>query len=64
MIHHLSISAENPVKVAQVLGELWHGQVAPFFPYSGSYVVFKLDDSGTLIEIYPKGYRTFSRYWR
>ena len=25
------------------------------FPYSGSYVVFKLDDSGTLIEIYPLG---------
>jgi hypothetical protein len=59
MIHHLSISAENPVKVAQVLGELWHGQVAPFFPYSDSYVVFKLDDSGTLIEVYPLGTELF-----
>ncbi|HAX80223.1 MAG TPA: hypothetical protein DCY88_31395 [Cyanobacteria bacterium UBA11372] len=55
MIHHISIPAENPVKVAHVLSELWNGQFAPFYPYSGSYVVFKLDDSGTLIEIYPLG---------
>ncbi len=55
MIHHISIPAENPVKVAHVLSELWNGKVAPFYPYSGSYVVFKLDDRGTLIEIYPLG---------
>lgn len=59
MIHHISIPAENPFKVAQVLSELWNGQVAPFYPYTSSYVVFKLDDRGTLIEIYPLGTELF-----
>jgi hypothetical protein len=55
MIHHISIPAENPLQVAQVLSELWQGQVAPFAPNPGSYVVLKLDDTGTLIEVYPLG---------
>ncbi|MBD2204628.1 hypothetical protein H6G33_07440 [Calothrix sp. FACHB-1219] len=55
MIHHISIPAENPLKVAQVLSELWQGQVARFVANPGSYVVFKLDQLGTLIEVYPSG---------
>ncbi|WP_017654753.1 hypothetical protein [Fortiea contorta] len=55
MIHHFSIPAANPSHVAQVLSELWRGQVAPFPAHSGSYVVFQLDDAGTLIEVYPIG---------
>ena len=30
MLHHLSISAENPEKVAQVLAEIMGGIVVPF----------------------------------
>ena len=55
MIHHISIPANDPLHVAQVLSELWKGQVAPFPAHSGSYVVFTLDSSGTLIEVYPLG---------
>lgn len=55
MIHHISIPAENPQQVAQVLSEIWHGQVAPFPAYADSYVVFNLDHAGTLIEVYPLG---------
>jgi hypothetical protein len=55
MIHHISIPAENPLQVAQVLSELWQGEVAPFAPNPGSYVVFQLDEQGTLIEVYPRG---------
>lgn len=55
MIHHLSIPAKNPLRVAEVLAELWSGQVAPFPPHPGSYMVLALDDRGTMIEIYPVG---------
>ncbi len=53
MIHHISISAQNPQHVAQVLAEIWNGQVVPFFPHPGSFMVFPLDEYGTGIEIYP-----------
>lgn len=55
MIHHVSISAENPLHVAQVLAEVWQGQVAPFPPHPGSYLVMQLDQYGTMIEVYPSG---------
>lgn len=53
MIHHISMAAENPLHVAQVLAEIFQGQVAPFPPHPGSYMVLSLDDQGTMIEIYP-----------
>lgn len=53
MIHHLSISAENPQHVAEVLAEILNGQAAPFFPHPGSYMAFSLDEHGTGIEVYP-----------
>jgi hypothetical protein len=53
MIHHISISVENPQHVAQVLAEVLHGQAYPFFPHPGSYMVFPLDEYGTGIEVYP-----------
>ncbi|MBD2102257.1 hypothetical protein [Leptolyngbya sp. FACHB-261] len=55
MIHHLSISAGNPLQVAQVLAEILQGQVAPFPPHPGSYLVAACDEYGTMIEIYPMG---------
>lgn len=32
MIHHISISVENPHHVAQVLAEVMNGEAVPFFP--------------------------------
>ena len=55
MIHHISIAAENPQHVAEVLAELWQGQMAPFPPHPGSYMVLALDEHGTMIEVYPAG---------
>jgi hypothetical protein len=53
MIHHFSISAQNPQNVAQVLAEVMNGKAVPFYPHPGSYVVFHLDEYGTAIEVYP-----------
>lgn len=53
MIHHISISVQNPQHVAQVLAEVLNGQAYPFFPHPGSYMVFPLDEHGTGIEVYP-----------
>jgi hypothetical protein len=53
MIHHISISVQNPLNVAQVLAEVLNGQAFPFFPHPGSYMVFPLDKHGTGIEVYP-----------
>lgn len=56
MIHHVSIPAENPRRVADVLSELWSGQAFPFPPSPESYVVFPHDNNqGTCIEVYPLG---------
>ncbi len=53
MIHHISISAQNPQHVAQVLAEVLNGQAFPFPPNPGSYMVFAFDEYGTGIEVYP-----------
>ncbi|MEI2579540.1 hypothetical protein [Scytonema sp. PRP1] len=55
MIHHISISASNPLHVAEVLAELLDGCAAPFPPHPGSYMALALDEHGTLIEVYPAG---------
>jgi hypothetical protein len=55
MIHHISISAQNPRHVATVLAELFRGSVMPFPPLEGAYVVVAKDQVGTLIEVYPIG---------
>jgi hypothetical protein len=53
MIHHISISAQNPQHVAQVLAEILKGQVVPFPPVSGSYMTVAMDEFGTAIEVLP-----------
>lgn len=53
MIHHISIPAENPQHVAQVLAQLIHGQFVPFPSHPGSYVAVAGDEHGTMIEVYP-----------
>ncbi len=55
MLHHISIAANHPQQVAEVLAEIFKGQVAPFPFNPGSYVALAGDEFGTLIEIYPLG---------
>lgn len=56
MIHHLSISAENPQHTAQVLAEILHGKSAPDpFNPDGCYIAIPFDEHGTAIEVYPLG---------
>jgi hypothetical protein len=53
MIHHLSISANNPPHVAKVLAEIFKGKTSVFPPNHHSYMVLAGDEYGTLVEIYP-----------
>lgn len=55
MIHHISFPAKNPLKVAEVLAELFQGYCAPFPSHPGSYVALAADECGTVIEVYPFG---------
>ncbi len=53
MINHISIAAENPEKVAQVIAELWNGMVIPFPPAPGSFMALANDGKGSGVEITP-----------
>jgi hypothetical protein len=56
MLFHVSIEADDPRRVAEVVAELWGGAAAPFPPVTpGSWVALSGDDRGTLIEFYPRG---------
>lgn len=56
MIFHLSIEADDPKHVAEVIAELWRGKAAPFPPVAeGSWMAMALDDRNTTVEIYPRG---------
>jgi hypothetical protein len=53
MIFHASIPADDPERVARVLGELWQREYFPFV-LEGTYVVFANDDRGTQLEVAPR----------
>ena len=53
MIHHISISAADPRRAAEVLAELWRGTALPSPPSEGSYIVVPGDSYGTVIEVFP-----------
>ena len=56
MIFHVSIDADDPRHVAEVLAELWGGRAVPFPPVlKGSWVALAGDDRNTTVEIYPRG---------
>ncbi|OUL28887.1 hypothetical protein [Nostoc sp. 106C] len=55
MIHHISIAAQNPLRVASVLAEICHGKLFDFPNPGGSYAVVVFDDYGTGIEVFPLG---------
>lgn len=60
MLFHLSIAAEDPKHVADVIAELWGGESFPFPPVSqGSWIAMAGDDRSTTIEVYP--FRTVLR---
>ncbi|MFM1989435.1 MAG: hypothetical protein RJA99_2392 [Pseudomonadota bacterium] len=53
MIHHLSIPARDPARVAAVLAELLGGPVTGFGPWPGGFIAWAGDEVGTAIEVYP-----------
>ena len=56
MIHHISLPAKEPLRVAKVIAELFNSNYcAPFPSHPGSYVAFAGDEYGTLVEVYPLG---------
>ena len=55
MIHHLSIPVANPRHVADVLVEIFDGELTEFGPYKNSYIAWAGDDHGTAIEVFPAG---------
>lgn len=63
MLHHLSVSVKNPQHVASVLAEVFQGQVIPFPPNPGSYIVLAADEFGTAIELYPLGSELIPDAW-
>jgi hypothetical protein len=55
LIHHLSVSARDPERVAKVLADIMGGISRPFPANYGSFAAFQQDDHGTLIEVHPDG---------
>lgn len=55
MIHHLSLPARDPRHVAEVLVELFGGELTRFGPYPGSWIAWAADEWGTAVEVYPVG---------
>jgi hypothetical protein len=53
MIHHVSIAAREPQRVAEVLAELMNGKCFPFGPLDGAFMAASGDTNGTMIEVYP-----------
>jgi len=58
MIHHVSIPARDPRRVADALRELLNGRIYPFPPHwcRDAYQVVSGDAHGTVLEVYPEGY--------
>ncbi|HEY3920188.1 MAG TPA: hypothetical protein VGL83_20525 [Stellaceae bacterium] len=55
MIHHASLPARDPRRVATVLAELLGGRAYRFPLLEGAFQVVSGDADGTMIEIYPAG---------
>jgi hypothetical protein len=54
MIHHISIDAHNPLRVASALAEILNGKVYKFL-IPGGYLVMPYDHNGTHIVVLKKG---------
>jgi hypothetical protein len=54
MLFHVSISADNPERVARVIAELWKGEA---FPWGrGWWMAMAGDNRNTAVEVYPRGF--------
>jgi hypothetical protein len=52
----MSIAADDPRHVAEVIASLWNGTARPFPPVAqGSWIAHAGDERGTAIEVYPFG---------
>lgn len=54
MIHHISLDARNPLRVASVLAEILHGKVYKFL-IPGSYIAMPFDNYGTHFVVFKAG---------
>jgi hypothetical protein len=54
IIHHVSIPAREPQRVAGVVTELMGGKHHPFGPLEGAFMAASGDAHGTMIEVYPE----------
>jgi hypothetical protein len=54
MIHHISLDARDPLRVAGVLAEIWKGKVYKFL-VSGSYIVLPFDNYGSHVVVFKSG---------
>jgi hypothetical protein len=54
MIHHISIDAHNPLRVASALAEILNGKAYKFL-VPGSYLVMPYDNYGTHIVVFKEG---------
>jgi hypothetical protein len=55
VIFHISISADDPKRTANMLAELWRGEAFPFpMVGKGSWVAHAGDDRRSTIEVYPR----------
>ena len=57
MLFHLSIDADRPQHVAEVIAEMWGGAALPFPPVmtGQSWMAMADDDRNTMVEVYPRG---------
>jgi hypothetical protein len=55
MLFHVSVEADEPCRVAQVLAELWDGIAVPYPPVDGGWIALAGDGRGSRIEVYPRG---------
>jgi len=55
MIHHVSIEADDPMKVATVIAKLMGGRARKGFPFKHSCSAFSGDEYGTIFECWQRG---------
>ncbi len=55
MIHHISIDADNQMKVATVIAKLMGGLARDNWPFKHVCAAYSGDKYGTMIEVWPRG---------